>query len=124
MICYFMPGPLVKMRPGSKSTKTAFTLTTDAVEDMMRCATEAEQITPGCHSPALDEHRGCPELPSDLKILRYLRGLRIYDDPSKPYMNSGYNAVMRAAHKHLTRAEYAKLIEYMRANGVGQSSRR
>jgi hypothetical protein len=112
------------MRPGSKSAKTVFTLTTDVLGDMERCATEAELITPGCHSPALDEHRGCPDLPSDLKILRYLRGLRIYDDPSKPHMNTGYNAVMRAAHKHLAPAEYAKLVGYMRANGVGQSSRR
>ena len=57
------------------------------------------------------------------KVERYVRGLAAVDDPGFPLGNSIYNRIMRAAYKHLSRAENERFVKVMRERRIGMHSR-
>ena len=81
------------------------------------------EVEPRFHSANTDEINGCPDIPTDRKINRYIESLKICDSPGNPFANSTYNEIMRNSHKYLTFVEYEEFVKKLRVQKIGSYNR-
>jgi len=90
------------------------------LEEILDLQTQEAAIMPEYHRPTLDFYEGCPNIPSNRKVNRYLKALQIYDDKTDPLCNSAYNELLRNMDRYLKTQEKKNLIQMMQQLKIGQ----
>lgn len=98
------------MQQTSHMPKVNYELTMEILEKSMKISELIESIEPEFHPANTDRTNGCPNIPSDRKINRYLEALKAANDPSSFMANSIYNEIMRNAAEFLTESELSVLV--------------
>lgn len=94
-------------------------LTPEIIDFVIHLKRKESEIYSDYHIPTEDNEKGCPNLSSDKKILRYLHCLKIYDIPSFPLANRGFNIILSNAKKFLTYTEYTQFCSLMKKYKIG-----
>lgn len=99
-------------------------LTPEILESIIEKEKREQALFPKYHRASQDFTLGCPDLPSEMKILRYVKASQIYDNSSNPIDNKFFNSIMKASKKYLTEDEYTKFIEYLKRWKIGDIFRK